>query len=76
VGRGQCLLLQAKEKVISNTITALSRTSTEEIPRLTVPVARTSPGMSVWPSLIVMMRYGTLKIRSSVVAFWRSSPLT
>jgi hypothetical protein len=39
-----------------------------EIP-LTVPVARTSPGMRVCPSDIVFKRYGILKIKSSVVAF-------
>lgn len=30
--------------------------SIEETSRLTVPVAKTSPGISVCPSLIVMMR--------------------
>jgi hypothetical protein len=43
---------------------------------LTVPVAMTSPGCSVWPSEIVLISVGIEKIKSSVVASCRSSPLT
>ena len=41
-----------------------------------VPVASTSPGCSVCASLIVLMRYGIEKIKSSVVASCLNSPLT
>ena len=41
-----------------------------------VPVAMMSPGFRVMPALIVSMIVGMSKIRSAVVAFCRSSPLT
>lgn len=44
--------------------------------RLTVPVASTSPGINVWPSDMVLIKKGIEKIRSSVVASCRNSPLT
>ena len=40
-----------------------------------VPVAMTSPGISVTPAEIVSMIVGTSKIRSRVLALCRSSPL-
>lgn len=43
---------------------------------LTVPVARTSPGIRVWPSDIVLIKKVIEKMRSSVVASCRSSPFT
>src|SRR5580692_10108073 len=41
-----------------------------------VPVAMTSPGRSVTPAEMVAMIVGTSKMRSRVLAFCRSSPLT
>jgi len=43
---------------------------------LTVPVASTSPGISVCPSDIVLIKCGMEKMRSLVVESCRSSPLT
>ena len=41
-----------------------------------VPVERTSPASSGKAALMYSTRYGTLKMRSLVLDFWRTSPLT